>query len=576
VHVTQVPPAAAPPADARTAAVTAATQTLLNCYLREGGEWHADGDVAVLPLRDLGCELHARFAYRSRTHGHRWSLPVLIAPHGGEPRPVAFHTLACLLIDALGGGAPAALLERMLDSVRRVGDFLELRADAIERLWSADPLEFAASERALLLGHMLHPTPKSRAQMAGHDHSPEALARFRLHWLAVAPELVVHDSAGEPAPLLVERLLAGTALPDRGRRVLLPAHPWELGRLRRDDRVAALLASGRIVDLGPHGAPVTPTSSVRTVYAEVWPWQLKFSLHVQVTNSMRVILPKELRRAVEAARLAQTEIGERTRAVAPAWVTLHDPAFLSVVDGDGPIDGLSVLLRENRWPAGSGRDASALTVLCQDHPYGGRSRLGRIVERLARASGRTEGDVAREWFARYCDVFVVSVLRLYLDVGLCFEPHQQNVLLELEGGWPARAVCRDSQGYFHRALAHDDIAAVIPRHGEASESIFPEALADERLSYYAFVNNALGVVNALGVAGCADEDVLLADLRRVVEGERARGGRYPATWLDRLLDEPEWPCKANLRTRIHDMDELVGDIATQSVYVRVPNPLGAA
>ena len=26
-------------------------------------------------------------------------------------------------------------------------------------------------------------------------------------------------------------------------------------------------------------------------------------------------------------------------------------------------------------------------------------------------------------------------------------------------------------------------------------------------------------------------------------------------------------------TRMHDMDELVGDIATQSVYVRIPNPL---
>ena len=45
------------------------------------------------------------------------------------------------------------------------------------------------------------------------------------------------------------------------------------------------------------------------------------------------------------------------------------------------------------------------------------------------------------------------------------------------------------------------------------------------------------------------------------------------TLLDRLLDDATWPCKANLRTRLHDMDELTGDIASQSVYVRIANPL---
>ena len=115
--------------------------------------------------------------------------------------------------------------------------------------------------------------------------------------------------------------------------------------------------------------------------------------------------------------------------------------------------------------------------------------------------------------------------------------------------------------------------ACSPRHGEASESIFPEALADERLVYYPFVNNALGVIDALAAGGCIDERVLLGDLRAIVERERASGGRYPHTLLDRLLDDEQWPCKANLRTRLNDMDELVGDIAEQSVYVRLPNPL---
>ena len=84
---------------------------------------------------------------------------------------------------------------------------------------------------------------------------------------------------------------------------------------------------------------------------------------------------------------------------------------------------------------------SALTVLCQDHPFGGRSRLARSSRRSPRAA---EAEVAREWFARYCEVVVVSLVRLYLDLGLCFEPHQQNTLLELRRRL-ARALRRPRQ-----------------------------------------------------------------------------------------------------------------------------------
>jgi siderophore synthetase component len=338
--------------------------------------------------------------------------------------------------------------------------------------------------------------------------------------------------------------------------------------------VAPLFTSGALVDLGPLGSPVTPTTSVRTVYQPNWPWQLKFSLHVSVTNSVRVTLPKELERAVEAGTFRRSPLGVEAARIAPAFVCVDDPAYLTVVDGGTVLDGFSVLLRENRWPGRSTTDVTAVTTLCQDHPFGGTSRLGDIVRRLAASRNVPVPDAGREWFARFLDVAVVSLVRLYLDAGLCFEAHQQNTLLELDAaGLPERCVYRDSQGYFHREAAHDDVCRVLPGHGEASESIFPEALADERLVYYPFMNLTLGVVNALGAAGCSDETVLLADLRRCLEAERAKPSRYPATLVDRLLDDPRWPCKGNLRTRLHGLDELVGDIATQSVYVTVPNPL---
>ena len=602
------PPATAT-SRAHDAALGAATEALLNCYMREGGAWEAlpaadapdlvqpgDTHLAVLSFRDPSTTLLVGIRHLSPTQRHRFRLPAMVAVDGGEPAVVPLYAVAAMLVSELVATAdpgvsdpdPNGLLARMRASVEAVGTFLELRDGEIDALWSADRKSFIASEQALLLGHMLHPTPKSRREMTGEQlraYSPEAAARFALRWLAVEPGLVEHDSAtGTPAPELAERLLRDdpavdgaaldAALAGLGERVLLPAHPWELGYLREHDAVvAALLHDRALVDLGPLGSPVAPTTSVRTVYNPAWPWQLKLSLHVRVTNSRRVTLPKELRRAVEAARLLQTEIGARAAVIAPGFVMLQDPAYLAVRHGGELIDGLSVLLRDNRWRSGSPDDVSAVTTLCQDHPYGARSRLGQIVAALADREGRSEPDVARDWFARYCEVVLVPIVRLFLQLGLCMEPHQQNVLLELDESWPARAVYRDSQGYFHREAAHADIVAIVPGIGERSESIFPETLADERLVYYPFLNNALGVVNALGVAGCIDEHVLLHDLRALLERERARGGRYPATLLDRLLDDATWPCKANLMTRLHDMDELTGDIATQSVYVRIANPL---
>jgi siderophore synthetase component len=592
---------------AHDAAVGAAIETLLNCYMREGGDWRAvpaadvpelvrpgDTHLAVLPFAGLRSTLLVGVRHLSATHRHRFRMPVTMIVAGEKPFAVTLDTVAEMLVGALSAGAagdaPDATpaLRRVRASVENVTAFLDARAAQIDALWSAAPLSFIASEQALLLGHMTHPTPKSRTEMSAAAvaaYSPEHAAQFQLHWLAIDAAIVEHDSAtGTPAPELAARLLLDdpgvdraaldAALAGLGERALVPAHPWELAHLRATSQVvAALLENGAIVDLGPLGSPVTPTTSLRTVYSAAWPWQLKFSLHVRVTNSQRVTLPKELRRAVEAARLLQTELGARAEQLAPGLVMLQDPAYLAVRHGGQIIDGLSVLLRDNRWPAGAATDASALTTLCQDHPYGGRSRLGAIVAALAQRGERGEDEVAREWFARYCDVVIAPLLALYLDVGLCMEPHQQNVVLELEEGWPARAVYRDSQGYFHRAAAHDDITAIMPGVGEASESIFAEALADERLVYYPFLNNALGVVNALGVAGCIDERELLNDLRALLERLRERGGRYPATLLDRLLDAPTWPCKANLLTRMNDLDELAGDFASQSVYVTIPNPL---
>jgi siderophore synthetase component len=563
----------AAPDRASEAATDAAAETLLNCYLREGGVWRPvpagdvpelaeDGDeyLAVMPFPGERTMLLAGIRHLSPTHRHRFRLPVKVAMAGGAPWPVSLDTLAGMLADELGdtglgdeltaagsrGPDPTFLLSRVRQSVAAAGSFLRAREDEIDALWSAEPLSFIASEQASLLGDMAHPTTKSRWEMTPDQvaaYAPETAARFALRWLAVDPALVEHDSACDAdAPELVERLLHGdpavdeaaldTALEGLGERVLLPVHPWEFEHLREQPAVAALLDEGLVVDLGELGSAVTPTSSVRTVYNGDWPWQLTFSLHVRMTDDMPVARAQELARAVDAARQLGGELGEQAAELAPQLVLLSDPAYLAVRHNGAFVEGLSVQLRENRWRSDSEADVSAVGILAQDHPYGGSSRLAQIVARLAADAGRSEEEVAREWFGRYLDVVVAPLVRLHLGVGLAIDADQRTMLLELEGGWPARAVLPGGHGYLEPG---SDAGAAI-------EALVP-----------------LAVINALGVAGLVDERVLLGDLRELLE--RERGGRHPAALLDRLLDEPTWRCDAPLRRRLEDKDGLFATIA---------------
>jgi siderophore synthetase component len=566
----------AAPDRAREAAADAAAETLLNCYLREGGVWRPvpaadvpglaeDGDtyLAVMPFPSERTMLLAGIRHLSPTHRHRFRLPVKVAMAGGTPWPVSLDTLAGMLADELGdtglgdelsapgsrGPDPTFLLSRVRQSVATASSFLRAREDEIDALWSAEPLSFIASEQASLLGDMAHPTTKSRWEMSPEQvgaYAPETAARFALRWLAVDPSLVEHASAAHAdAPQLIERLLRDdpavdtvtldAALEGLGERVLLPVHPWEFEHLRGQADVAALIDEGLVVDLGELGSEVTPTSSVRTVYNGEWPWQLTFSLHVRMTDDMPVAGTQTLERGVDAARQLAGEVGEQAAAIAPQLALLSDPAYAAVCHNGALV--LSVQLRENRWRSDSDADVSAVGILAQDHPYGGASRLAQIVARLAAEAGRSEEEVAREWFGRYLDVVIEPLVRLHLGLGLAIDADQQAMLLELDGGWPARAILRDGHGYLEPGADA----------GAAIEALVP-----------------LGVINALGVAGFVSEQVLLGDLKALLERERERGGRYPATLLDRVLNEPTWRCEAPLRRRLEDKDDL---------FITIANPL---
>ena len=164
---------------------------------------------------------------------------------------------------------------------------------------------------------------------------------------------------------------------------------------------------------------------------------------------------------------------------------------------------------------------------------------------------------------------------LWLDgeAGIALEAHQQNTLVLLDpDGWPVGGRYRDNQGYYFRESRRAELERRLPGIGAHSDTFVSDEVTDERFAYYLGINNVLGLIGAFGSQRLADERVLLAAFRRFL-ADAATGPAGCAPLPARLLDTPALRCKANLLTRLHGLDELVGPVDTQSVYVTIANPL---
>jgi siderophore synthetase component len=601
--------------DPHIVAQAAAVETLLRCWVRETDQPAPADGVLRIPLSASATALLVPVRYWSPTGWHRFGLPRLADAPDHAP-PADAITVAALLsretsADGTGTGTGhgdghshgdrgvdgVELVAGVADSLRRVTSFLSFLSDRRDPPDDGRDL-FLDAEQSLVLGHPLHPTPKSREGLSEAEarlYSPEARGSFPLHWMAVSPSVLATDSAWTErgrrvtAARLTARL-AGTDVPLPDGYALLPLHPWQAREIRHRPHTAALLDSGLLRDLGTRGTPWHPTSSVRTVYQTTAPAMLKLSLGVRITNSRRENLRKELHRGVEVHRLLRSGLAQQWRAVHPCFDIVRDPAWIAVDGSDGaPLSGLDVVIRHN--PFSSSDDVSCVAGLVSPRPCSParpgttpdhsemhgpvlRSRLAEVVTRLARRTGRPRGAVAAEWFLRYLQHVVRPVLWLDGEAGIALEAHQQNTLLLLDAdGWPAGGRYRDNQGYYFRESRRADLDARLPGIGERSDTFVCDEVTDERFVYYLAVNNVLGLIGAFGSQGLADERLLLAAFRRFLGNVASGPARLRSSLPTRLLDSPVLRCKANLLTRLHGLDELVGPVDTQSVYVTIANPL---
>ncbi len=592
----------------------ATIQSFLNCYLREMGTeginkiieqpfsatseckpaiteiFALTGTTSLIccTLTHQSVQLWIGLRYWSPTGRHLFSFPVYYQLAGSRVLELDYVTLVALITKelALVSGSNShqdELLLRVIQSCSNIEQFVRQRRQD-EQLYRFNS-SFIATEQALVFGHHLHPTPKSRQGFSEQEllaYSPELQGSFPLHYFRAHHSIVQEGSAlpQTATTLIKQEVLSDPAIEadfkttycGEDEYALLPVHPWQANFMRYQPAVQQLLNQGLLQDLGLQGRSYLPTSSIRTVYHPEATFMLKLSLNVKITNSMRTNLYKELERSVEVYQLLAGEIGKELGDRFPNFSIIRDPAFITLkIDGE-PVEGFATILRENPFLANPNTDATCLIALCQDAISSDGSRLSQIIHQLAQQEGRSTDEVSLDWFRRYLKISLEPILWLYFTSGIAIEAHQQNSVLQLQDGYPDRFFYRDNQGYYYRHSFYQQLDAILPGISQKSQTFCDDVVIDERIGYYLFINNLFGLINAFGVAGLVDEQLLLAELRTALATQSVlRQGC--STLLQNLLCQSHLRCKANLLTRFHDMDELVGSVSTQSVYVAIDNPL---
>jgi len=604
-----------PPAH-RTAA-DASLQAFVNCYLREvdPGRWLTVSDfdgrdgvafvegethVVVLDLPSLGKRLAVGVRYRSLVGRHCLTTAYERFTGSQAWRRLDPLSTQLLLTDAIYGEQRESkqrleLIGRVIESHQVMAQYLEGYRGDHGDCGRGTCDTFIASEQSVVFGHWLHPTPKSRHGIHRWQHelyAPELRGRFQLHFFAARRELVRQASIASTSAEAISREIAtqgadAASVDDLLRALgsdycLLPLHPLQAQWLLHQGYVGELLASRQIVDLGALGPAFTATSSVRTVYCETVDYMLKLSIPVKITNSLRVNLESELGDSVWISKLMRAC---RLTESFPQFRPIEDPAYINVAvpgweETEAKETGFEVIFRSNPFTVGAGRglrgEVHSVAALVQDPlPGSTRSELSRLVHLLAEREALSLPRAAFRWFEVYLETCVTPAIQIYDQHGIALEAHQQNALVGFsEAGLPERFYYRDIQGLALSETFRAEALEKVPELARQHKVFESDEIVRNGIGYYLFFNHLYAVIHRFGVDGLADESALLEvlyhRLTQLRPTMRTLGGRF----IDTLLEQPYIPCKANLLTRIEDLDELQCENEL-AVYGMVANPLVA-
>lgn len=574
---------------------------VLNCYVREIAIPHrlldflpdssADTVVGVLHVRlpYLGKKLSVTVANQSLVGNYIYTSGLSIKNSQGDVTfsSLAWENLAALVIEELclryqNHAVKTELLAQIENSAalikQSVAQGRHLDSEKGFQVAGGDYAGYIASESALIFGHSFHPAPKCRQGFGEAEsvlYGPEFGRAFQLHYFALSPEASwIATTCAVPMQLLMEDMaqLSAQDIPEGWS--LLPCHPWQADYLRQQLPVQQAIDNNVLKYLGASGIYFRPTASVRTLYNENFPYFLKCSLSMRITNSVRKNAYYELEASVRLTRILEPVIKKMEQQF-PGFEFALEPFALSAnvpgVENESQADLRShfgVIFRD-ATPFQQSKTIQYLlsaTLFADDHQ--GTAWLEKCLLSIGAVKHTHQGcRLAMDWFACYLKHLVDPLLFAYFDQGVACEPHLQNVVIKLNNGWPSGVILRDLEGTKLIKGVWDEAMLAGLGDKALASVLHDEDKTWQRISYCLFINHVAQAIYQLCRFG-VNEQLLWAMVRESVKQfVVSRKADLVTQRLGGLLSGTPFMTKANLITRFFQHAD------SNASYVQLPNPL---
>lgn len=556
----------------RKQAVYHSATAFLNSFFLEHKDFKIDAEKVILPLGPAFIEVPLHFC--SLVGRHRYQGSFFLTEPGSQRKEISFEELVQRLCSFLSPErSTQKFLDRVRNSTQNISTTLEARIHDLDELYRKD-LNFPRTEQALFLGHTFHPTPKSRSEFSDEDflrYSPEMGSHFPLYWILVKKELVFEKHSQH---FHREAWMTGVfreEFPDASERLkkdYLPfvLHPWQKTHLYSLPLIQKYLNQGDILEVGFAEKEWIPTSSLRTLYRLESQYQLKFSLSVRLTNSLRNLLVHELDRGLQVHEVFTHALGKKFLSENPQFEVIHEPVYAAIKDENGlPLQESLVMGRLN--PFDEDKEVAVLATLTQEHPISGLNLVTHFIQKLGpdlRASSLL-------WFKEFLLVAIRPLLKAQADYGILLGSHQQNLLLEMKDNLPVKSYFRDCNGTGYTKLGFKLFGQDVPSLCESNGNILEGEVANYLFGYYVIINSTFNTLSAVARPGWITEGELLLELRKFLTDLRLEKPRDPS-FLNYLLESETLKHKGNFFCSLNEINENTTRNPL-SIYTEIPNPL---
>lgn len=523
-----------------------------------------DNQRAIFPLNN-GDELALALRYESPTGRHRYAEDAFHIQSGNATH-ISFEEAASLLLNACFDDISDENKALFLSRVQASDEYIN------STQYTSLPNNFIESEQSLIGGHNMHPSPKVCEPLNQDERAtymPEFKGTFDIEWFAVKKSHFTGDSAIEAVDkLLLDFCKAeGIQFGDyESNYVPLPMHPLQAREWRISEDAKSL--GDAVIDLSQRSSGWTATSSTRAIYKPESKHLIKCSLPVKLTNSIRLLSEKEVKRGVLFSQLLQSGSGQEIQQRLYNTKFIEEPAWAGIKDDDGETINLSIMcLRDNVFDLD--QDTQLLATLNQTSHDGELSVSGHYINEYASLANLDKTTAAKRWFSHLFDAVIQPLSVCRSDYGFVVLAHQQNILVDFENKLPSGMKYKDCQGTGVTSGGLTAFKSVL--NGEEPEYYMESPGVNPFFAYYLIGNTLMNTVTAIAADGFCTEQQLYT-ICQYKFNALLQSGTPDQSFYEYMLYSKCIHWKSNFNCFLSNSNESTLE-NPQQLYIEIDNPV---